>query len=250
MPTIDLSILNSNDIKDFVSSLDKAIKICFSLEKEENLKIVPKVMLGENRDFLSNQKQLSYERPFLSVFLTRREPSSLSDTNFFVGMKQHGASFRNVVNTFNEASEISYFRRDNELTMILRAKTKSEIFHCLQVIERIFMLPEIKKLLNCEICHFVSLKENRNIEDDLYSAEIKINVRTTITLMAIDNVVLEKVSIYNTKGLCKFYDLSTQSCSCKKITGFEAEKEDLATDVKCYFGTDWCKDYVADTNNN
>lgn len=247
MPKIDVSILNSNDIKDFVVSLDKAMKVCFSLESEENLKKVPKVSLGESRDFLDNQKQRPYERPFLSVFLTRREPSTLNDTNFFIGMKQHGSSFRNVVNSFNEATELSYFRRDNELTLVLRAKTKTEIFHCLQVIERIFMVSEIKKLLNCELCLFVSSKENRAIEDDLYSAEIKINVRTSITQAKVDNVILEKVSIYNTKGLCKFYDLNTESCLCKSITGFEAEKQDLADDVKCYFGIEWCKDYVAET---
>lgn len=230
--------INNDDIKRFIVSLDKAIKFSYATN-EANDQNFPKILLGESRDYLDNEKAKPYTRPFVGLLLERRESASLSDTKFFSGMKQHG-SISPSASAYTE-NDIDYFRKDNEFVLILRAKSKKEIYSCVQSIEKIFLVPELKKILDCELCIFVSSKEKREIEDDFFVAEVKIHVRTIVKKHAIDGAFFDKINI--TYGsLCRYYDLSSQKCTYSSIHGTKAEREDDADDIQCY--NQWCKDYL------
>lgn len=230
--------INNNDIKRFLISLDKALKMSY-LTNEVNDQNFPKLLLGESRDYLDNEKVKPYSRPFVTLLLERRESASLSDTKFFSGMKQHGAISPSA-SAFSE-NDIDYFRKDNEITLIVRAKSKKEVYSCIQTIEKIFLIKELKALLDCELSVFVSSKEKREIENDFFVAEVKVHVRTIVKKHAIDNAFFEKINI--TYGsLCRYFDLSSQKCTYFKIHGTKAEREDDADDIQCY--NQWCKDYL------
>lgn len=235
------SNLNNDDIKRFISSLDKAIKASYLLDStvEEDKIRFPKIFLGESREFLETEKSKPYSRPFITVFLERRESASLTDTKFFTGMKQHGAITK--TSDLLGENEFSYFRKDNEISLILRAKSKNEIYDTIQSIEKIFLYSQLKSLLDCEIAIYVSTKEKRDIELDFFVAEIKIHVRTVVVKKTVDNVTFDKITIkYGT--LCRYYDLSSQKCTYSSIHGTKAEQEDDADDIKCYNRN--CKDYL------
>lgn len=232
-------ILKNNDLKRFIVSLDKAIKVCYATNdvvKESN---VPKIVLGENKEHQESEKFKDYTRPFLSIQLDRRENASLTDTKFFSGMKQYG-SLSPMSNAYSE-QDIEYFRRDNEITLLLKAKGKNEIYNAIQTIEKIFMIKEIKSLLDCEMCVFVSAKEKREQDDSLYVSEIKLYVRTVIEKTTQDNAVLENV-VVSYSSLCSYYDLNTQKCTFSQIHGTKAEGQDAANDFRCY-NKSTCKDY-------
>ena len=73
--------INNDDIKRFIVSLDKAIKFSYATN-EVNDQNFPKILLGESRDYLDNEKAKPYTRPFVGLLLERRESASLSDTKF------------------------------------------------------------------------------------------------------------------------------------------------------------------------
>ena len=56
--------INNDDIKRFIVSLDKAIKFSYATN-EANDQNFPKILLGESRDYLDNEKEediLKYAR--------------------------------------------------------------------------------------------------------------------------------------------------------------------------------------------
>ena len=235
------SNLNNDDIKRFINSLDKAIKASYTIEPEVEVEKIrfPKIFLGESRDFLETEKSKPYNRPFITILLERRESATLTDTKFFSGMKQHGAITKSI-DVYAE-NEFSFFRKDNEITLIIRAKSKNEIYETIQAIEKIFFFGELKALLDCEIAIYVSSKEKRDVELDFFVAEVKLHVRTVVTKKTIDTVTFDKVVI-KYGSLCRYYDLSTQKCTYSQIHGTKAEQEDDADDIKCYNRN--CKDYL------
>ena len=101
--------INNDDIKRFIVSLDKAIKFSYATN-EVNDQNFPKILLGESRDYLDNEKAKPYTRPFVGLLLERRESASLSDTKFFSGMKQHG-SISPSASAYTE-NDIDYFRKE------------------------------------------------------------------------------------------------------------------------------------------
>lgn len=232
-------ILKNDDLKRFIVSLDKAIKVCYATNIAPKESVVPQIILGESKDFFDSKKFKNYERPFLSIQLDRRESASLTDTKFFSGMKQHG-SLSPMSNAYSE-QDFEYYRRDNEISLILRAKSKNEIYNAIQTIEKIFLIKEIKSLLDCELCIFVSAKERREMDDNLFVSELKIYVRTVIEKVTQDNAILDKF-VVSYSNLCTYYDLSTQKCTFYQIHGTKAEGQDAANDFRCY-NSSTCKDY-------
>lgn len=237
---MDNNFLNRNqDLKSFIVSLDKAIKVCFAMNESDFEKLTPIITLGDNKEFSENDNSKQYSRPFINISLDRRETASLTDTKFFSGMKQHGA-LKTTSFAYSENEE-SYFLKDNEIALIIRAKTKLEIYNTIQTLEKIFYINELKSLLSCNLCFYLSTKEKRESVDGFFIAEMRINVRTVVEKTSIDNVFFDKVSV-NYSNLCSYFDLASQKCTYSKIHGTKAEGETEADDFRCYSAAN-CKDY-------
>lgn len=236
---ITFEAINDYDIKELISSFDKALKIRLDKEGIVGEQLKPKVFLGENKEYLNNENQQKYERPIISVFLNKRAPASLTDKNFFSGTLQHSAAFEEQD---SKGERFKVLFRDNEIKLMLRAKTKNEIYLLNQMIERTLLF-EKSSFTNCNLIRFVSSQDRNDNIADFYMSEIVFRARTRIHYRIIDDVVLESLTISYQDHLCDYFDLIEHKCVFKDFNNnISAEKENLANDISCYKKT-FCNQY-------
>lgn len=229
--------INDYDIKDLLTSFDKAIKIRLTKENLKDDSLKPKIYLGENKEFINNENQQKYERPIINMYVTKRAPASLSDKNFFSGTLQHSAAFEEEIN--GERYKLLF--RDNEIKLVLRAKTKNEIYLLNQIIERTFLF-EKQCFNNCDLIRFVQSQDKNDGINDFYMSEIIFRARTKIFYKVIDNVLLSEFTINYQDQLCDYFDVINHRCTFKDYNGVSSEKEEKANDISCYKKT-FCKNY-------
>lgn len=234
---ISLESINDYDIKDLLTSVDKAIKIRLTKEKLASDTLKPKIYLGENKEYLNNENQQQYERPIINMFVTKRAPASLSDKNFFSGTIQHAAAFEETIN--GERYKLLF--RDNEIKLILRAKTKNEIYLLNQIIERTFLF-EQKCFPNCNLIRFVQSQDKNDNLNDFYMSEIIFRARTKIFYKVIDDVIIEDIFVTYQDHLCDYFDVNNHKCLYKDYNEIPAEKDSTANDISCYKKS-FCKNY-------
>lgn len=234
---ISLQSVNDYDIKDLLTSVDKAIKIRLTKENLKDDSLKPKIFLGENKEYLHNENQQQYERPIINMFVTKRAPASLSDKNFFSGTIQHSAAFEETI----DGERYRLLFRDNEIKLILRAKSKNEIYLLNQIIERTFLF-EKKCFTNCNLIRFVQSQDKNDNLNDFYMSEIIFRARTKIFYKVIDDVVIEEININYQDCLCDYFDVKEHKCLYKDYNEISAEKENLANDISCYKKS-FCKNY-------
>jgi hypothetical protein len=252
--------LNKSDIKDLLIYLDKAIKIRLQKEGFYESRYVPKIYLGESREYLDNENQTPYERPFITLNVSRRGPASLSDKNFFSGQLQHSPGFKIAVDK-DKGIYKQLLLRDNEIKLYIRAKTKSEIYFLQQILERV-MIYEQKWFENCSLIRFIESKDRFVIKEDLYEAEFIFRARTQVEVLIKDDAILETVNIIYKNTLCKYFDVYEHKCVYYDMFGSlpecsfdneedcrppgtpeHAQREEEANDIDCYLGKEWCTEH-------
>lgn len=231
---------NPYDLKDFISSFDKAIKIRLNQEGFTDSKFIPKVSLGLDKTFQQNELQSIYERPFIEILISKRAPASLTDKDFFTGMSQHRPYFSSEENSEGVTNKVLY--RDNEIKLIIRTKTKNELYTLVQVIERMLMF-ESKLFTNCVVVRYINFKDKSELCYSLFEGEITLRARTMITYTETDNAIMNSYTITYQDELCSYFDLLSGKCTYSdKHDGELAEKENEANDISCY-KSDFCKNH-------
>src|SRR5574343_1267243 len=124
---LNKTIENPNDILDFITSFDLAIK---RQSKFENLNenLIPKLYIGENKKFKNNIENDVYDRPIMTFNIKQRGPASLSNSEFFIPPHQHG---------FTEFNNYSLKRKDNQIKITIRTKSQTEQLFLIGFLERV-----------------------------------------------------------------------------------------------------------------
>lgn len=237
---MNVKVINDYDLKDFISSLDKAIKIRVAKESIYKPENIPKITLGSDKAFQENENQSVYERPFIEIYVSRRAPSSLSDKDFFSGMTQHAPYFSEET---PDGKIYKRLYRDNELKLILRTKTKGELYNLVQMFERLIIYESKLFKHTAVLMRYIGFKDKTELVYSLYEGEITLRVRTSVVIEEEDNSVLNNVNITYQDSLCDYFDLVDCKCSFEKHFGVPAEKSHLANDISCY-RKNFCKNYI------
>lgn len=229
-------IENINDVLDFITSLDLAIKRQAYVENLDE-SLIPKLYVGENKAYKKNIENDKYERPILTFNLEQRGPASLSNTEFFIAPHQHGFLDKKTI----EGGTNKYVqRKDNQINLTVRTKTQSEQMFLISFLERVCDLQ--KEVLTCQKIQHVITKIEKTIQQDFYIFNFYINIRNTIFVTERDDAIMESVVISNLSPICKFFNMTEHKC-----LNADSTKANEANDFKCS-DKNFCEQYVPKIN--
>lgn len=225
------TVVNEKDLEDLLVSLDLAIK---NRAQKEGLdrKLVPKIMFGENKEYLDNEVSHNYERPILTFLIDRRGPASMSKTDFFEAPHQHAPYYARTI----ENGERKSWLIDNRIKFTLRCKTKREEIALIHFLERVFAFEKNK--LVCILSRYMGAEEQSTLQLDFYKVVFTLCARTEMIVDYIDEAILGEVQISFNHPICKFFNLDTYKCDKT-----DSEKYNQANDFECY-STTFCKDFL------
>jgi len=228
---MNIVVVNEKDIEDLLVSLDLAIKNR-AVKEDVDKRLIPKIMFGENKEYLDNASSHVYDRPMITFQVERRGPASMSKTDFFSEPHQHGPYFAQAT----EFGERKFLARDNRLKLTVRCKSKKEQIFLMHFLERVFLFE--KESLNCILSQYAGLEEQSTIQNEFYKFTVILFARTIITIDYNDEAILGEVLISYNEPICKFFNLETYKCD--KV---DSEKYNQANDFECY-NTKFCKDFI------
>lgn len=230
------NILNKQDLLDFITSLDLGIKRQAKQELVDD-NLIPKIFIGENKQFKDQITSEKYERPFLTIALKKRGPASASKSDFFSAPHQHGFLDKQDV---GGGEYKSVQRKDNLLKLTFRTKTLKEQYFLMTFIERVVDLQQA--VFTCNKIQSAETIPHEQITDDMYLLDVYIYIRTTIFVSERDDAIFNTGIISYRSPICKHYSMSSHTC-----TKIDSEKYLEATDLKCYESA-FCKDYEPKIN--
>lgn len=221
---LNKTIENPNDILDFITSFDLAVK---RQSKFENLneKLIPKLYIGENKSFKENIENDVYDRPIMTFNLKQRGPASLSNSEFFIPPHQHGF-LDNKVN--GKGSDVYVQRKDNQIKITLRTKTQTEQMFLIGFLERVCDLQ--KHVFTSTKTQHVVTEVEEITQKDYYIFHFYMNCRTTIFATERNDIYFDSAVISNVSPICKFFNCTTQVCMNVDVS---EEKKQTANDIRC-----------------
>lgn len=226
---MEIKVVNEKDLEDLLISLDLAIKNR-AIKEDLDKRLVPKIMFGENKEYLDNASSHVYERPFLTFMLERRGPASISKTDFFEAPHQHGPYFARQT----ENGERKSILKDNRIKLTLRTKSKKEQIALMHFLERVFTFENFQ----CILFRYMGMEEQQTIQNEFYKVIITFCARTETIVDYIDDGILEEVKITYKHPICKYFNLETYKCDKT-----DSEKYNQANDFDCY-SLDFCKNFL------
>ena len=229
---LNKTIENPNDILDFITSFDLAIK---RQSKFENLNenLIPKLYIGENKSFKENIKNDIYDRPIMTFNLKQRGPASLSNSEFFIPPHQHG---------FTEFNNYSLQRKDNQIKITIRTKSQTEQLFLIGFLERVCDLQ--KQVFSAQKTQYVATEIEETIQKDYYIFHFYMNCRTTIFASVRNDLVFDNAIINNIAPICKFFNSTNHTCMNQDV---DIETKNNANDIKCS-EKDFCEKHISKIN--
>ena len=229
---------NPNDILDFITSFDLAIKRQAAIENL-NDNLIPKLLIGENKSFKSNIENDKYERPIMTFNIKQRGPASLSNSEFFIPPHQHGwLDPRNL----GGGSTRYIQRKDNQIKITLRTKTQTEQLFLIGFLERTCDLQ--KGVFTSQKSQYVITEIEEKMQQDYYIFNFYLNCRTTVFATERNDLEFDEAIISNIAPICKFFNLTTHICMCVDAP---EENKLIANDIKCSNKT-FCEKYISKIN--
>ena len=231
-------IENPNDVLDFITSFDLAIKRQATFENL-NTNLIPKLYIGENKAFKGNVENDQYDRPIMTFNIKQRGTASLSNTEFFIPPHQHGFLDPKQI----EGGNTRYIqRKDNQIKLTIRTKTQNEQLFLISFLERVTDLQ--KGIFTSQKSQHVVTEVEEKMQQDYYVFHFYINCRTTIFATERDDLVYDEAVISNIAPICKSFNLTNHTCMNPDVTDeFKLTINDINCSNKAF-----CEKHVSKIN--
>ncbi|MGL5714995.1 MAG: hypothetical protein ACRCX2_18410 [Paraclostridium sp.] len=140
------SFNNPEILLNIIEELQKVIKYAIIVEGVDQ-SLVPKLILGDEPDDVESNKTQTYEKPVLSVSLSRRMSAGtnertltkLFDNNLIAGTPKYIRKVKGEPDMFGEQENLyeqGVYFTDNELCLTLKTKTVKEQLKIINILER------------------------------------------------------------------------------------------------------------------